>query len=69
MVECYNLFQEAVNHITPVDWLSISKIGELKKAKMGHYGMDIPAWTKHLHVWGEVDTVKTGKIERWEISE
>ena len=48
MVEHYRLFQEAANHSTKLDWLAVVKIGGVKKTRLEHYGMEIPAWSKHL---------------------
>ena len=61
MVERYRLFQEAANHATKLDWLAVVKIGGVKKTRLEHYGMEIPAWSKNLKTWGEAGTVKTGK--------
>ena len=61
MAEHCSLFQEAANHTTKLDWLAIVKIGNVMKARIEHYGMEITTWTKRLRIWVEAGTVKTGK--------
>ena len=47
MVEPYRLFQEAANHSKKLDWLTVATIGGVKKTRLEHYGMVIPAWSKN----------------------
>ena len=61
MVEQYCLFQEAANHSTKLDWLTVIKNSGEKKIRIEYYGMPIPAWSNNLHTRGEAGTVKTGK--------
>ena len=61
MVEQYSLFQEAANHSTKLDWLTVIKIGGEKKTQIKHYRMPIPAWSNSLQTWGEAGMVKTRK--------
>jgi hypothetical protein len=56
-----DFFPEVIMTMTKLDWLKLATIKGIKKARIEYYGLPLPRFAQHLHTWGEVGTVKTGK--------
>ena len=61
MTERFQLFPEAANTLTKLDWLQSMTINDLTKTCIEHHDMQMPKFTKYLRTWGEAVTVKSGK--------
>jgi hypothetical protein len=62
----WKLFPEAAITVVKLDWLSAITRGDVMKSKIEIFGLPIPHFTKHLHIWGEAGTVKlpkNGKVQ------
>jgi hypothetical protein len=51
---CKSLMPEACKHVTMLDRLVVTKIGDVMATHYEHQFGNIPSFTKHLHTWGEV---------------
>ena len=57
----FAIFERVANWMVKLDWLTIVDINGVSKARIEHYGHEIPSWTKQIRTFGEAGTVKIGK--------
>ena len=57
---------DATMMVMKLDWLQVIDINGVEKAQIEHFGYSLPGFTKHLHTWGEVGTIKLAKQNKVE---
>ena len=57
----FTIFERAANWAVKLDWLTIVEMNGISKARIEHYGQEIPSWTKQMPTFGEAGILEIGK--------